>query len=546
LPGPGTARRLALLGLLVLPVACVAGGGLVARGRRSLAELGQTPLAWTVWSEQGAGRSLVTDVVVGPEGRSWSVRLERDGDTKAPRPAERLAAEPAGSRSGTAVPLLSVVERGGLWWVDDGRRTARYRPFEAPLALPLLYAVLLDALPRAPSEAELEALGEPVVVTEETVSFRAEPGPEARRAAAEVRSAVEARLKTAEPRARAALESMLRAIEAVDAEGIRTDVDLERGWIVFSGAPGRRRRLDGPRTPEAAAPVLDAARFVDRSAPLAADRPDDLALIGHCGAWRPSRRREGCDDDAMLLDVATGALRRVAHRGAYARAVGFGAERRSVIVLGLEPDGDAALFEIDLDTGSELRLARLPREDGVVLRARVAPDGARLALLRVPDGQDVDRAELWLLEGGLGGRRLLGPAALRHFAWMADGSGLLVERVERERPDEPGRHEVLAVELDGTIGMVRPGRHPVALADGSWLLRDGGDRRWWRVAGDGSRSLVGDGLARLRSPSLSPDGDRLLMIAESDGGPRPVLVDLATGATRPATTAPGLWSDPVW
>ncbi len=80
------------------------------------------------------------------------------------------------------------------------------------------------------------------------------------------------------------------------------------------------------------------------------------------------------------------------------------------------------------------------------------------------------------------------------------------------------------------------------------ILFHGEDRVWMTCDANGNdtRKLF-DGLRDFNFPTPSPDGEKVLMmkVTNSDG-PRPYIVNLASGKASPVPVTPGVWAFPIW
>lgn len=104
---------------------------------------------------------------------------------------------------------------------------------------------------------------------------------------------------------------------------------------------------------------------------------------------------------------------------------------------------------------------------------------------------------------------------------------------------------------DGAIVELRRGENPVVLRRSKRLLfeEDAGAGREWKTCDfdGGNVKLVADGLMNFGFPGPSETGDELLMLKYGGSdGPRPYIVNSATGKSKPVNVGPGLWAYPVW
>lgn len=499
-------------------------GSLADRGRSTRSD---TKLAaWTVRTEQRDGSSVLVDVVIAPVGRRWALSAETGGDV---------------------VPIVTIIERDGFWFVEQDKLRSRYRPFEAPLPLPILYLYLLrpDLVTVEPGVA----LGDLLHVRDQVATYR-RPLPDefvrqAATDAARLQREVDA-ARSDKQRARALL--MLEATRGWLAAGVQTRIDVTTGIVLQRGLPGRRSWVTNFRTTNLDVEELfgiDGYTWVDHVAP--AVLPANVAVLTQCPIWRQAVEKSGCDGGARFVDVDTGALRRVPFLGAVADTAVLTPDRRTAIVLGVDEHGLGGLFAIDLSTRSHRRLGKDVFEHGVGLFPTVSPDGATVAVVFSQRGSDQRRRRVLLVDIASGVAVPLGlPGSYSSVDWLADGQGLVVG-LRAPATDAPAAHHLVVLRLDGTATLLGEGEKPVVLGD-AVLYRDRSSLRWhlMDLDGDGVRPFFG-GFFGAQSAAASPDGRHVLLVrADRTGGSSVSVVDAATGAERSIPNLQGLWTFPSW
>ena len=117
------------------------------------------------------------------------------------------------------------------------------------------------------------------------------------------------------------------------------------------------------------------------------------------------------------------------------------------------------------------------------------------------------------------------------------------------RLDQPADNTICRLDLDGHFTPLLKGNMPVALTPCEKILYLAESKEIWMTCGlDGAgASRLLDGLTDFNFPTPSPDGKRVLMMKfGGSGGPRPHVVDLATGQITPVDVERGLWAFPTW
>lgn len=262
-----------------------------AAAREKLAELGAAtierlatePASWTAIHDNALGFSFVKSVVAGADSQ---ITLGEFVDGKAQVQAK-------------------ITVRGGTWHVVEGDQRVKYRPFEAPLKLPMLYfclsrSGLLPALAETLRDARFDGESKGIAF------FRVDAeGPMREQAQAmvdRIRSLEASNPNTVSERVRdqaASLDDTLK-------NGERIGVDKRTGIIVQSGIFGRRIRINSFRWIDAAPDsqfAIDGVEWRDETTALANDA-SELAMFGHCGAWRPGMPTP--ETDAVLVNLRTG------------------------------------------------------------------------------------------------------------------------------------------------------------------------------------------------------------------------------------------------
>ncbi len=504
-------------------------------GTKSLERLETTPASWQAETRvSGAAGSFV-------------LRVLRAGDR---RKTALLVRTGQGLVEG-----MRLIERDGLsYLLEGGRPRGKYRPHEAPFSVPTLRLFL-----RA---GEVSFVSDPGVL--QAARFRGMEGPVAEyrqdldaqgKALVEglIGSAKKLRQQMPDAKVPPELQRQLAELKAMLQHGLPLRVDVRTGMVVESGGPKLPTTFRDFRwRPDAGDADFDVGSHAwpdHTSDPTEGTDLNDLVMFGHCAAWRAGMGAK--DTDTCLLNLKTGRLRRVPFRGAISSPGCFLKPRTRVVVSGFGADpGDAlALYEVDLRTGANRRLGGPTLRGRFALMPALSPDGKTLAVLTKDPARLGLESQVCLIDVKTGRARDLGkPLDTAFLSWLPDGQGLVLITRKYRSMDEPADATVARMDLQGRITAIRPGNHPVVLPGGKRILFEDAARAWQTCELDGKNvKLLGGGMSGHSFPSPCPDGRRIMwMLYEKGRGPRPVVYDVVSGKTRPATSLPGLWVTPAW
>ena len=505
------------------PAAPPGAAELAAAAQRTLKRLQEEAVSWTALFQLKGGVLRVRGL------SSPTLRAAR----------YRLA---AASGQGAGQELLDVLMTGDRWYVREaGGLRGQYRPYEAPFTLPTALMFLFGAELRV---VDVRALGVPLGFQEGVLTVTLPLPPRLAAALAEA----DRELKASGKQPPAELVQALR-------EAPRIDVQAHTGLIV--GGPVARGQLhvtDLVWSPEGvAAELAPPADLPDHAAPPDLSRPEDLVVVAHAGAWQPGQ--PAGDTDACLLDLKTGAHRRVPYAGALSLPGCFLPGRKAVLVLGAG-QGGMHLVKVDLESGQNTPLGGAALQGGISLMPALSPDGKRVALLHRAASQGGLASRLHLLDLETDQVQAVGqPLDGAFLSWWPDGESiLLLRRIHPQQQGAAPLEQVARLHLeDGRVEGLFPGRTPALIRRGQalrilFLAEDGA---WKHCAEDGSDPQpLGDGQPRCSLPSPAPDGRRLLMLeARPPGAPGLVVVDVETGSRTPVehpALQRGLWTIPAW
>ncbi len=507
---------------------------LVKAGRTTLERFQKQSSSWTAEIQgPGDGRTIV-EVVAAP-----GMRLKRS----------ILTIEGRGRRA----EVLRIVARGDAWYVTEGQRTGKYRPYEAPFNIPTAYFYLLRSEPQVIAENNPAAFRGYEGKKDGIATFRS-PLPQAlrtqlQRVVAEV-DAVNRRNPGQSVKAEMA-QTLAKTRELLD-KGIASCVNLASGMIVQDGAPDRRVNVRGFRWHERLDPKtfdVEGGSWEDFTDDPTRNGTADLVMIGHCGLWQPGMRSP--ELDGRLLDVKTGRYRRIPFQGEISRPGCFLKDRTRVVVTGFDlANGVIGLYEIDLKSGANHRLGGERLVRGLSLFPTLSPDGKTLAVLHKGASERMLETQVSLVNLETGAVKPLGkPHDMAYPSWLPDGRGLILRTREPTGRNGQTIDTIARMDLEGRLTKLREGSSPVLLGDGKTILFQESSTLTWHTCDlDGGKAkLYVDGLKGYGFPAPAPDGKRLLLMHYKAGtAPEPVILQIGDRAERPVTTVPGLWGAPAW
>lgn len=504
--------------------------------------------------------AIETDKKLATKAASWRMRfLLPNGaavETQVVREGKRRAWTFYFVHQGRSEALSRVVETDGIWHVHEGKRFAKYRPYEADLGVPLAYLFLVMAEPRGVKAGDLDR-GRFEGREGKAAVFRV-PLPEGNRAAlAKAVAGLDEQMKKDPKKAEdPAMRQMIATARESLAKGVPAKVDESSGLLVEMKLGDKVLTLLDftwiEQTSEADFGLPTGAAWDDQTKPWSASELEECAMVGHSRLYQAGAPTP--ELDAFLLHLPSGRLRRVPYLGASSTVGCFLPGRREVIVSGFDASGTIGFVRVNLETGENTSLEPDLRPGQVSLLAELSPDGKRVATIQGPQAGPGMALDLQLRIMNLADRRskLLGkPSRIgAPFSWLPDGSGLVAKRFE-PKPDAQGIEPrfICRIGLDGKMTDLRPGEWPIVLRkSGRILYQEQSTRRWHTCALDGSNpELYADGLVGHGSPAVSPDEKQIVFVRYEKGRvPELRVFEFGKAEGRPAVQDPGLTLSPAW
>jgi hypothetical protein len=501
-------------------------------GQASVERFATESASWTTIDSLPNGAQFVVEVLKTPTMKRSIVSIEAQGRR------ERL---------------VLLIEKGGLWYTVQGRKSGKYRRYEAAIDVPTAYVHLSRSNLFFITVPDLSGFGDFESTKDGMATYRGGL-PEVSRKQLESAIAEVDRLKAENPGQPIKPETIRAMEKSKDllAKGIGTDVDLKTGMIVQFGSPERRTRVVDFQWRAAVDPIEFATEgrtwddFTDD--PTTIDR-NDLAMLGHCGAWKPGMKTP--ESDGRLVDVKTGRFRRIPFQGDLSLPGCFTRDRTRVIVTGADTlNGVMGLYEINLKTEENRRLGGELLATGFSLFPTLSPDGQTVAVLHKNGTERLLESQICLVNLATGEARTLGqPRDTGPISWTPDGKGLILVERKSVGISKPPRETICRLDLDGQLTRLIEGSSPVLVGDRSRILFQNLPMKMWNTCdlNGGDVRIYANGMKGHGFPAPSPDGKRLLMMRFQVGqAPEPIVFPLDQVEGTPATTAPGLWMSPAW
>jgi len=449
--------------------------------------------------------------------------------------------------------LFWLIERDGAWYVSESGSFGKYRPFEVPLNAQIEYLCLAVSRPFLVTDV----LGWPDAALEGmdggVAGFRV---PVSAGVQAQLRGVL-AQLGELMKRDPAvlkdeAMRSKLAEVRDKLERGVPLRVEAATGMVVeyeranLSVTVRNFRWLDAAPAKEFDTAGREWKDFT--SDPTKGVDPNDLAMIAHCGGWRPGMKDYSLD--GRIINVRTGEFRRIPFAGPVVLPGCFTSDRTAVVVTGADiHTGAIGIYEVNLSTGRNRRLGGALLEGGTALMPALSPDGKALAVLHRGGTEYPLDVQVCLVDLPTGETRKLGkPLDTAFLNWLPDSSGLILLARERGEWNKPPPCNIARMNLNGEVKVLRKGDHPVIPPGGKTILFRDEDLLWKTcdLAGQNVAPFAG-GMKNHSFPSPGPDGRRILwMRYGSADGPEPVVVEIGAQTDEPITKVKGLWTMPAW
>jgi hypothetical protein len=506
---------------------------LTKAGAATLQKFASTAATWRTRCQLPNGAAIEAQVVRDKNHQSWTFFFVSNGRSEM---------------------MSRLIETDGIWYVIEGKRQAKYRPYEADLSLPggYLFLVLSEArCVQANDLADARFVGREGGVA----AFRRPLAPEGRQLLEKTIGEME-RLAKQDPKLmeKSGGAQALATARKQLAEGIPLKVDGTTGLLCEMKFNDLVVTLENfhwlDATSEADFALPAGGSWDDQTKPWSAAEMDDCVMVWHDRLFQAGNKNMGCD--TFLLNLQTGRLRRVPYNGISSTVGCFLPGRREVLVSGFDIHGPVGLIKVNLDTGRNIPLEPEASALPLSLMAEVSPDGKSVATAQMLGGGQLKDLQPRIVTLADGHSRVLGkPSPLgTPFSWLPDGSGLLFKRFEAVADPQAVEPRIICrVGLDGKHTDVRPGEWPVVLRKSHRILYLNMDSRlWYTCQLDGSKpELYADGMSDHATPAVSSDETKIVFVRHEKGQlPDLRLYEFGKTEGRSVSKEPGFTGTPVW
>jgi WD40 repeat protein len=452
---------------------------------------------------------------------------------------------------GQTIELARLIIRDGFWYASDQGGAGKFRPFEATFQVPSLYLfltrsdVLFLTKPKVLEGVPYEGLKDGVA------TWRSEAPALARQQLEAMIQKVEAIRKSDPARFEASgLGKRMQESRDLLDKGFPFAVEVKSGLVVLQGSAKLMSRIENFRWLDRADErefAVEGKTWADHTGDPTLGERGDLALIGHNGVWQPGAKTG--DLELCLVNVKTGAYRRVPYEGSIALPGCFSSDRSRVYVTGQTQDGVLGLFEVDLKSGVNRPLGGNLENPGNLMFPALSPDGKTLVALNTGGGSGFLQSQVVLVDVASGRAKNLGkPLDTAFLSWGPEGKGIVLVSRRLKGLDQPTEDSIARLDLEGTLTVLRRGGNPLVLDSAGTILFNDEDGSWKTCDVDGKNDKpFGDVLARHGFPAVAPDGKRVLMLRFKPGvAPEPVVLSIGSFEAKPIPVSGGIWTLPAW
>ncbi len=448
--------------------------------------------------------------------------------------------------------MLRIVDRDNRWFVTEAGVKTVYKPYAAPVLLPVLYTLF--------SEADLRIADDPkqlgtLVKQESGIAFFRSPLRQSK--IDELNQSLAALEKfEKEKRSNKTVETIKakKKIAQTLSDGIPIQVDVKHGIVTQAPVVGNqvsyrdfRILTSGDETIFNVTP----SDYTDRSKdflPTVEQNANDVVMITNQPTWILGAAPG--DMDFLFLNIVSGETRRIPYRFGAVLNGCWSKDRDKIYIAGYKPELESlTIDEMELLTGSLRPLGSEALQTGMTCCPTLSPNGKYLAVFhKEAHGNGQMHSRIHVIDIASGKSRAVGePRDIYHLSWLPRDEGLVF--VEREGIPPKDKTFITMSNFSGTSKRIIEGNYPCILSNPDKILFfDASDKHWKTCNVDGTEATVfHDGLPSLAYPTPSPDSQRLFMMQFiSNAPPKPVLVDRKTGELNHIKVGPGLWANPQW
>jgi hypothetical protein len=457
------------------------------------------------------------------------------------------------------IEIARVIEKDDTWYVrEKGRPATKYRALECPFMIASVPMFMNRAAVNVVTGEDQQSLGTFERLADGLATYR-------RPLSAQIHDQIQGLIRQEE-------ETVRQNPSLLERKGTRERLALFDD-VLARGSPVRVNVADGTFQERGIIPsfyvrsssirwlnhaddaefAIDATAWEDCTADPTLGNPqerDHWVMLWHTLLFDP-KTLEG-DSDARLVDLRTGGMRRIPYDGEISSPGCFLKGRDKVVVTGTS-DGGWGLYEIDLKTRANRRLAAAVLAGKSPMVPVLSPDGRTLAVTAADYSNGFGHAQVVLVDVETGKGRQIGPSFDAAFvSWTPDGMELILQSGRPSVAPHLQVSTICRMDLEGRLRPIRRGYEPLVLADGRILFQEltADCKHWtWKTCDLQGKDehTFGDGLDGFIFPAQSPDGKRILMVRDERGrGPTPYVFPLGQQPGEPALQMPGNWGCPAW
>lgn len=530
--GVGGIHLVCLAGAIIL----AAGDGIRAAEKPELDELYRTadksaerlksdPASWTMVRNTASGQ-IAVDVVRHGDDFRWIAKIQTaEGSVEAVR----------------------IICHEGIWYVTTGKRTSKFKPFEATNVSPTVFAVLSACNPHSPRDVftdplEIRSWNESQVILH---------GP----LIGMVKDLIDASLvglgkaDAADPNAAATREQL----EEMKQNGTEVTVERDTGFVTKVQMTDPAWSMENFKwldtAPTEALQVKDQVQVDETRSILELQRGENFLMTLFPSVDAAANDGLG---NVMLINRLNGQFRRVPCRRGTTTHGCFSADRTKVYVVGLHPDRLLnQVVEVDLATGANYEVCP-DLQNSMTVYPALSPDGKKLAVLRHAPGMPVEQTRVCVIDLAARMANDIGsPGDYKAPEWLPDATGFILTRTERLAGAQPIT-TLCRLSLNGNMTSLRPVFYARILGDQPRIIfqeKEGGEWKSCDLQG-GDVQRVGDGLLHLSYAAPGRSGKAAILVSTlvstTSDGFRAFLVDLATSKRERIPLPEGFWWLPSW
>jgi len=448
------------------------------------------------------------------------------------------------------VPFFSVISETNRWFVMEGDRNVKCRPWEHYFQVAIA-ELLMEA-------AELRFVTDPAVLANAratgtnaaSIVFRESLSNVEQQRVSEAKQAID----TKEPQSDANAEAERRYRSQLFARLLQTGtsfgINTNAGFLDHFETQRYTVEVGDFRwLPQSGGEMVKypAVKFVDQTQPYAKSDWNRCVLVSHDSAAQaqmPINPRLG------VLQLNRDIITRVPLPVIGTLWGCFLADRSNVLAVYQDLIGQSGLAIVNLESGSQ-QPAPLDYEGKLIGMPILSPNKKTIAILGIPASATsaIDFQMLTIDLQSFKATPIGNPGRLgAPYAWLPDGSGIVLKRFLPSALNEIEPRKICLLRLDGTMTDLFDGDDPLVIPHLKSILFEGEHDEWFLCNLNGSNLVkFADGMKGWGSPAVSPDGKEMLWVRFTQGElPHLYQFPFQSPQGKPATKAIGFTSIPTW